>query len=82
MPGLTMISDEAAQALEGKLGGNTDVLVLSGRVPDLPINAAAMVPDDPYRTLRQRQMVTRAAVCRKCYHWMDERGLPFEGLDH
>ena len=56
--------------------------LLGGRVPDLPINAAAMVPDDPHHTLRQRQMVTRAAACWKCHNKMDELGLPFEDLDH
>ena len=56
--------------------------LLGGRVPDLPINAPAMVPDDPHRTLRQRQMVTRAAECWKCHIKMDELGLPFEDLDH
>lgn len=56
--------------------------LLGGRVPDLPINAAAMVPDDPHRTLRQRQMVTRTTACWKCHNKMDELGLPFEDLDH
>ena len=56
--------------------------LLGGRVPDLPINVAAMVPDDPHHTLRQRQMVTRAAECWKCHNKMDELGLPFEDLDH
>ncbi|MFT5042779.1 MAG: hypothetical protein ACI8TX_003772, partial [Hyphomicrobiaceae bacterium] len=35
--------------------------LLGGRVPDLPIDAAAMIPDDPHKTLRERQMVTRDA---------------------
>ena len=56
--------------------------LLGGRVPDLPINAAAMIPDDPHRTLRQRQMVTREAQCWKCHNKMDELGLPFEDVDH
>ena len=56
--------------------------LLGGRVPDLPINVAAMIPDDPHRTLRQRQMVTRAADCWKCHNKMDELGLPFENNDH
>jgi len=56
--------------------------LLGGRVPDLPIDAAAMIPDDPHRTLRQRQMVTRDAQCWKCHNKMDELGLPFEDLDH
>ncbi len=56
--------------------------LLGGRVPDLPINAAAMIPDDPHRTLRQRQMATREAQCWKCHNKMDELGLPFEDVTH
>ena len=56
--------------------------LLGGRVPDLPINVAAMIPDDPHRTLRQRQMVTREAQCWKCHYRMDELGLPFEDATH
>jgi mono/diheme cytochrome c family protein len=56
--------------------------LLGGRVPDLPINTAAMIPDDPHRTLRERQLVTRQAACWKCHYRMDELGLPFEDLDH
>jgi hypothetical protein len=41
-----------------------------------------MVPDDPHRTLRERQMVTRAAECWKCHYRMDELGLPFEHVNH
>jgi hypothetical protein len=51
-------------------------------VPDLPINAAAMIPDDPHRTLRERQSVTREAQCWKCHYRMDDLGMPFEFLDH
>jgi hypothetical protein len=56
--------------------------LLGGRVPDLPINAAAMIPDDPHRTLRERQSVTRKAECWKCHYRMDDLGLPFEAFDH
>jgi len=56
--------------------------LLGGRVPDLPIDVEAMVPDDPHHTLRQRQMVTRAGACWKCHYKMDELGLPFEDVDH
>jgi mono/diheme cytochrome c family protein len=56
--------------------------LLGGRVPDLPINAAAMIPDDPHHTLRVRQMVTREAQCWKCHYRMDELGLPFEDVTH
>jgi hypothetical protein len=56
--------------------------LLGGRVPDLPINVAAMIPDDPHHTLRERQMVTRAAGCWECHYRMDELGTPFEYADH
>ena len=56
--------------------------LLGGRVPDLPINAAAMVPEDPHHTLRERQMVTRAEECWKCHVKMDDLGLPFEDTNH
>ena len=56
--------------------------LLGGRVPDLPIDVEAMVPDDPHHTLRERQKVTRAVACWKCHYKMDELGLPFEDVDH
>jgi hypothetical protein len=56
--------------------------LLGGRVPDLPINVNAMIPDDPHRTLRQRQSVTRAEACWKCHYLMDDLGLPFEAYSH
>jgi len=56
--------------------------LLGGIVPGLPAGAAAMIPDDPHHTLRQRQMVTRDAKCWKCHYKMDELGLPFEDVDH
>lgn len=56
--------------------------LLGGRVPDLPIDVEAMVPDDPHHTLRERQKVTRAGACWKCHYKMDELGLPFEDVDH
>jgi mono/diheme cytochrome c family protein len=56
--------------------------LLGGRVPDLPINANAMIPDDPHRTLRERQTVTRDAKCWKCHYLMDDLGLPFEAYSH
>jgi mono/diheme cytochrome c family protein len=56
--------------------------LLGGRVPDLPITLNAMIPDDPHRTLRQRQSVTRAEACWKCHYLMDDLGLPFEAYSH
>ena len=56
--------------------------LLGGRVPDLPINVQAMVPEDPHRTLRERQMVTRVGACWKCHYRMDDLGTPFEHVNH
>jgi len=56
--------------------------LIGGRVPDLPINVQAMVPEDPHRTLRDRQMVTRAGACWKCHYRMDDLGTPFEHVNH
>jgi hypothetical protein len=56
--------------------------LLGGTVPDLPIGVAAMVPNDPHRTYRDRLTVTREANCWKCHKQMDELGLPFENFDH
>jgi hypothetical protein len=56
--------------------------LLGGTVPDLPIGVAAMVPDEPHRTFRDRLAVTRDAKCWKCHQKMDELGLPFEDFDH
>jgi len=56
--------------------------LLGGTVPDLPIGVAAMVPDEPHRTFRDRLTVTRDAKCWKCHRKMDELGLPFEEFDH
>lgn len=56
--------------------------LLGGVVPDLPLGVAAMVPDDPERTLRDRLAVTRDAACWKCHRQMDELGLAFEQFDH
>ena len=56
--------------------------LLGGRVPDLPNDTIAVVPDAPDRTLRERHAVTRDAACWKCHYRMDDLGLPFEGFDH
>lgn len=56
--------------------------LLGGRVPDLPINVQAMIPEDPHRTLRDRLSLTRAEACWKCHQKMDDLGLPFEAFDH
>jgi len=56
--------------------------LLGGTVPDLPIGIVAQLPDDPHRTLRDRQTVTRDARCWKCHQRMDDLGLPFENFSH
>lgn len=56
--------------------------LLAGRVPDLPINVDAQVPDDPHATFRERvERVTTAAECWKCHQHMNPLGLPFESFD-
>lgn len=56
--------------------------LLGGTVPELPIGVAAMVPNEPHRTYRDRLKVTRAEECWKCHRRMDDLGLPFENFDH
>ena len=56
--------------------------LLGGTVPNIPIGVAAMVPDEPHRTFRDRLAVTRDGRCWKCHQKMDELGLPFEQFDH
>jgi hypothetical protein len=57
--------------------------LLGGTVPDLPIGVAAMVPNEPHRTLRDRvSSVTHAEACWKCHNRMDDLGLPFEQFEH
>lgn len=57
--------------------------LLGGTVPDLPIGVAAMIPNEPHRTLRDRVTnTTSAAKCWKCHQHMDDLGLPFENFDH
>jgi hypothetical protein len=56
--------------------------LLAGRVPDVPIEVEAMVPEEPENTLRERMRVTREAYCLRCHTRMDPLGLPFEIYDH
>ena len=57
--------------------------LLGGTVPDLPIGVAAMIPDEPHRTLRDRvSSATKDERCWKCHQHMDQLGLPFENFDH
>lgn len=56
--------------------------LFGGTIPDLPITVAAMLPDEPHRTLRDRMTVTQNAACWKCHERMNPLGLPFEMYDH
>ncbi len=56
--------------------------LLAGKIPDVPIDVEAMVPDEPDSTLRHRMRVTRADRCIRCHRRMDPLGLPFEIYDH
>lgn len=55
--------------------------LLADVVPDLPIGVAAMLPDEPHRTLRQRFDVVKAASCWRCHKKMNPLGNPFEAYD-
>lgn len=56
--------------------------LLAGRIPDVPLDVEAQVPDEPNSTLRQRMRVTREAKCIRCHRRMDPLGFPFEIYDH
>lgn len=56
--------------------------LLAGKIPDVPIDVEAQVPDEPESTLRERMRVTRADYCIKCHKKMDPLGFPFEIYDH
>jgi hypothetical protein len=56
--------------------------LLAGKIPDVPIDVEAMVPDEPDQTLRHRMRVTRDAKCVRCHRRMDPLGFPFEIYDH
>ena len=56
--------------------------LLAGKIPAVPIDVEAQVPDEPDSTLRQRMRVTREEYCIKCHKKMDPLGFPFEIYDH
>ncbi len=56
--------------------------LLAGKIPDVPIDVEAKVPDEPQSTLRHRMRVTREERCIRCHRRMDPLGLPFEIFDH
>jgi hypothetical protein len=56
--------------------------LLAGRVPDIPITVDAQVPEDHFKTFRQRvEAVTGAQSCWKCHQHMNPLGLSFEMYD-
>jgi hypothetical protein len=56
--------------------------LLAGKIPDVPIDVEAQVPDEPDSTLRERMRVTQAERCIRCHTRMDPLGFPFEIYDH
>ena len=56
--------------------------LLAGKIPDVPIDVEAQVPDEPNHTLRHRMRVTKAERCIRCHRRMDPLGYPFEMYDH
>jgi hypothetical protein len=56
--------------------------LLAGKIPDVPIDVEAQVPDEPDSTLRERMRVTQAERCVRCHTRMDPLGFPFEIYDH
>jgi hypothetical protein len=56
--------------------------LLAGKIPDVPIDVDAQVPDEPDSTLRRRMRVTREEKCIRCHRRMDPLGFPFEIYDH
>lgn len=56
--------------------------LLAGRIPDVPLDVEAQVPDEPEETLRHRMRVTQAEKCVRCHRRMDPLGFPFEIYDH
>ena len=56
--------------------------LLAGRIPDVPIDVEAQVPEEPNSTLRERMRVTQEERCIRCHRRMDPLGFPFEIYDH
>ena len=56
--------------------------LLAGRIPDVPIDVEAQVPEEPDSTLRERMRVTKEERCVRCHRRMDPLGFPFEIYDH
>lgn len=56
--------------------------LLAGKIPDVPLDVEAQLPDEPDSTLRHRMRVTRDGKCIRCHRRMDPLGFPFEIYDH
>ena len=56
--------------------------LLAGKIPNIPIEVEAMVPEEPDSTLRHRMRVTTDSYCLRCHTRMDPLGFPFEIYDH
>ncbi|QDU92797.1 DUF1588 domain-containing protein [Lignipirellula cremea] len=56
--------------------------LLAGKIPNVPIDVEAQLPDEPNSTLRERMRATRAERCVRCHRQMDPLGFPFEIYDH
>lgn len=56
--------------------------LLAGKIPNVPIEVEAMVPEEPESTLRHRMRVTTDSYCLRCHTRMDPLGFPFEIYDH
>ena len=50
--------------------------LLAGKIPEVPIEVDAQVPEDDEKTLRQRLEATRKEYCWKCHRKMNPLGLP------
>ena len=56
--------------------------LLAGKIPDVPLDVEAEVPDEPDSSLRHRMRVTQDERCIRCHRRMDPLGFPFEIYDH
>ncbi len=55
--------------------------LLAGKIPPVPLDVDARVPDEPESTLRQRMRVTQEDRCIRCHQRMDPLGYAFEIYD-
>ena len=55
--------------------------LLAEVIPEIPIGVAALLPDTPHETLRQRFEVVRKGECWRCHKKMNPLGEPFEMYD-